>query len=191
MELWCSLCESDIKWLLCLVFTMVFLLSFQIWFKNARAKRRRLVHLQKMAYTVHDVQRWKRRRTLRRSLNGSPAVTDNLHPMESCHLTADQQHPPQQILSDHVTPFSKSVTIPCLETPTQVFATPMPRDRTDWVCYAPVPDLPPDMFVAKATAAITCPASQVCERNKAFHDSSFKRLFGKLFDSLLKEDRMI
>jgi hypothetical protein len=57
----------------------------------------------------------------------------------------------------------------------------MPQDTTDWVRYAPVRNFSPDKFISKATET----------KCSAFHDSSFKRLFGKLFDSLLKDERMI
>jgi hypothetical protein len=56
----------------------------------------------------------------------------------------------------------------------------MPKEEiVDYGCYGNVSDL---LSILKP----------VCDhQTKAFHDSSFKSLFGKLFDSLLKDERII
>lgn len=166
---------------------LCFLLQF--WFKNARAKSRRMSQLQKMAYTDHDVQRWRRRRTLRRSINGSPAMStvtrtsrNQPEPVSACRFAADQRQWQLPNLADQImTPLPRSETVSCLSTPREVSTTPMPQAFTDRCCYARVPDLSQDLFASKAAY----------DQTKAFHDSSFKRLFGKLFESLLKDERMI
>jgi len=63
------------------------------------------------------------------------------------------------------------VPIGCLFTPRDVCATPMPQDMTD--C---------DWLKAES--------KPVSEHTQAFYDSSFKSLFGHLFDSLLKDERL-
>ena len=98
----------------------------------------------------------------------------------SSHVPADQQVSLHKIHPNHVTPLFKLVT---METPRELQATPMPPDMIDWNCYAPIPDFPAEMFNSAKVAST--------EKCTAFYDSSFKSLFGKLFDSLLKDERMI
>ena len=141
-----------------------------------------------MAYTDHHVQRWKRRMALRRSLNGSPAVfhgrlesSSSDDPVPDSQLTVHVHRPAFQNPRELASPLpSGCVNITCL--PTQTCSTPMPQKEVAvWDCCKRVPVLSSDVFYTKP----------VCNQTKAFHDSSFKRLFGKLFDSLLKDERII
>lgn len=167
---------------------MSFLSNRQVWFKNARAQRRRRIQLQKATYTDQDLKRWKRRMALRRSLNGSPLVLDadstfQQQPLPACDFEADVQLPLRQNPCDHVTPLPATI-LPLVTTPALKQTTPMPESiPAEWYCCGPVrePALLSDLIVSQ-------PAY---EKTKAFYDSSFKTLFGQLFDSLLKDERMI
>ena len=147
---------------------------------------------QQAAYTDQDVQRWKRRMTLRWPLNGSPLPVDTerqhsecqQQPLPACHFDADVQvAAASQNLGDHVTPLSAMI-FPLHSTPGQQLSTPMPNDvPVDWNCCESMrgSNLLSDSVVSASAR----------KQTEAFYQSSFKDLFGQLFDSLLKDERTI